>query len=51
MSEGGVDTGVYGCGRDVELNVVSVTMKTEAMMTDDIAKGKNIEDKEERTKH
>lgn len=51
LSEGGVDTGVYGCGGDVKLNVVSITMKTETMMTDDITKGKNVEDKEERTKH
>lgn len=51
MIEGGVDTGVYGRSRDVKLDVVSVAMKTESMMTDDIAKRKNIEDKEERTKH
>lgn len=49
-----MDIGVYGCDGVLELNVVCVTEKTKAMMTDNVAKGEDVEDEEyeeERTKH
>ena len=40
-----------GLGGEVELGVVSVTVKIETMTTDDLSKGKDVDDEEEGTKH
>ena len=40
-----------GVGGDVQLDIVGVTVKMESMLTDDLAKGEDVEDEEEGTKH
>lgn len=40
-----------GIGGDVRLDVVSVALEMETVMTDDLTGGEEVEDEEERTKH
>ena len=40
-----------GFGGYVQLNVVSVTVKMETMVMNNLTKGEEVEDEEERTKH
>ena len=40
-----------GCGGEVELCVVGVAVEMEAMAAEDLTKGKDVEDKQERAKH
>ena len=51
VAEGGVGGVGDGLGGDVQLDIVGVTVKMESMLTDDMAKGEDVEDEEEGTKH
>ena len=51
VGESGGSVSGDGSGGDVELDVISVTMEAETMMSCDAARGKHVEDEEEWTKH
>lgn len=47
----GGEGGASGSGCDVELNVIGIKVKPEAMITDYVSKGEHGEDKQEGTEH
>lgn len=47
----GMSASGNGFGRHLELDVVSVTVEAETLISNDIAKGKHVEKEKERTKH
>lgn len=50
VTEYGGGCGGDGFGKDVQLNVITITMKLEAMTIGDFAKGEHVEDEKARTK-